>query len=200
MGDLYFSCVCVCVCVCARVFPVNIFEPNHHKIKQQGHKKTPNSKPKPSLSPSEIRSSSLEGLEGARNPPPSGHSDQHLPPCAIVPPRPSSQESCPPRGAQGFTNTTYLLPASPHPSLSHPPQLPLEHSPRGNQSKPRAKTGQATSAFVPACAPVAATTARHRASPLPQPPLCPGVLHGAGVGAQVVHCVWLDSVCIALCC
>ena len=140
-------------------------------------------------------SSSLEGLEGARNPPPSGHSDQHLPPCTIVLPRPSSQESCPPRGAQGFTNTMYLLPASPHPSLSHPPQRPLEHSPRGNQSKLRGKTRQATSAFVPTCVPVGTTTIRHKASL----PATPTSRHFAwvfcmarGVGHRWVHCVLLD--------
>lgn len=137
----------------------------------------------------------MEGLEGARNPPPSGHSDQHLPSCTIVPPRPSSQESCPPRGAQGFTNTMYLLPASPHPSLSHPPQRPLEHSPRGNQSKLRGKTEQATSAFVPTCVPVGPTTIRHKAS-LPAPPASRHFARvfrmARGVGHMWVHCVLLD--------
>ena len=117
MGDLYFSCVCVCVCVCARVFPVNIFEPNHHKIKQQGHKKTPNSKPKPSLSPSEIRSSSLEGLEGARNPLPLAIQTSISLLAPSSPPGPRVRNPAhpgEPRGSQ--TPRISSLPAHTHPS------------------------------------------------------------------------------------
>lgn len=129
-GNLYFSLV-------VYVFLVNIFEPNHHKIKQQGHKKTPISKPKPPLSPSEIgRSQKSPSLWGLAPAPPS----LHMAPESLKP----SESGILPTQMSSEATSAACHPCQPTP-IPLPPHHGPEHSPggetkanlRGKQGRPQ---------------------------------------------------------------
>lgn len=129
-GNLYFSLV-------VYVFLVNIFEPNHHKIKQQGHKKTPISKPKPPLSPSEIgRSQKSPSLWGLTPAPPSLHmAPESLKPSesGILPTQMSSEAT----SAACHPCQLTPVPLPPHHGPKHSPGGETKANSRGKQGRPQ---------------------------------------------------------------